>query len=143
MTTANNFVSLNLSYLEKSILNDSCILKLYSKNFNIRVVRLETKDGKIHSVVNGFSFINCLQKLNEDYQKGDFPDKPPFVPTIIDSNLDFRIIHHSEKLTITKKTASSCLSGVLKDYRDKILLKEDSPHLTELLSKIDTSALLS
>lgn len=143
MTTANNFVSLNLSYLEESILNGSCILKLYSKNFNIRVVRLETKDGKIHSVVKGFSFINCLQRLNEDCQKGNFPDNPSFVSTIIDSNLDFRIIHHSEKLTITKKTASSCLSGVLKDYRDKILLKEDSPHLTELLSKIDTSALLS
>lgn len=150
MTDANNFASLNLTNLEEFILTSSCVLKLYCKNFNIRVVRLETEDGKLVASGEGFSIIPNLEKLSEQGdtlervllnlrklsdQKKNLDCILPFSHEIVDTPLGYQILSGAK---VTIKRISPCLlTAIVEDWNDDILYTGDHANLSTLLSMID------
>lgn len=133
MTCTNNFVSLNLTNLEKSILNSACVLRLYCENHNTRVVRLETLDGKFVTSAKGFSIIPNLEKLSK--QKLKIGYELPFSPKIVDTNLDYQILSGS---TVTiERISSNLLSGIVRDWCGTILFTARCTNLSFLLSIIE------
>lgn len=133
MTCTNNFVSLNLTNLEKSILNSSCVLKLYCEKSNIRVVRLETADGKLVASGKGFSIIPNLEKLSKQELKIGY--ELPFSPKIVDTKLDYQLLSGA---TVTiERISSNLLSGIVKDWYGTILFTTRCTNLSFLLSIIE------
>ena len=130
---ANNFAGLKLNNLRKSILTNSYVLKLFCKNFNTRVVQLETADGTLVAFGEGFSIIPNLKKLSE--QKVEIGCKLPFSPKLADTKLDFQLLRGA---TVTiKKAEPSLLTAIVEDWNGDILFTGSSVSLSTLLFRLE------
>ena len=130
---ANNFAGLELNNLRKSILTNSYVLKLFCKNFNTRVVQLETADGTLVALGEGFSIIPILKKLSE--QKVKIGCKLPFSPKLDDTELNFQLLRGA---TVTiKKEDPSLLTAIVKDWNGNILFTGSSVSLSALLFRLE------
>lgn len=131
--SANNFASLKLKNLEESILTTSYVLKLFCKNYNTRVVQLETADGNLVAFGEGFSIIPNLKKLSE--QKVKMGCELPFCPKLVDTNIDFQILSGA---TVTiKKSPPLLLSAIVEDWNGDILYVGEDSNLSTLLATIE------
>lgn len=141
MTNANNFASLNLSKLEKLILNDSCTLE-FSTNLNVRTLRLRAKDGKSLIALQGFTFIPCLLKLEailnqtDDYMHLSINNC--FVRGIVDTKLDAYVLAGA---TINiQKSPSGQLLMTLGNKDIHLLFQREDTNFSLLLDNVVLSS---
>ena len=142
MTNANNFASLNLSKLEKSILEDSCTLEFSCSNFNVRTLRLRGRDGKLIIALQGFTYIPCLIKLEAILNQTDddisFDVNNCFVRGIIDTKLDAYVFAGA---TINiQKSSSGQLLITLENKDINLLLQREDLNIAFLLDKVEISS---
>ena len=132
--SANNFAGLNLNNLEEILLTTSYVLKLFCKDFNTRMIQLETADGKLVALGRGFSIIPNLKKLSN--LKNETKCKLPFSAEIVDTNLDFQVLSGA---TVTiKRSSPYLLTAIVEDWNGDILYAGEDSNLSTLLSTIET-----
>ena len=142
MTSANNFASLNLSKLEKCILEDSCTLEFSCSNFNVRTLRLKSRDGKSIVAVQGFTYIPCLLKLESILNQSDsnisIDVNNYFVRGIIDTKLDSYVFTGA---TINiQKSSSGQLLITLENKDINLLFQKEDSNIAFLLDKAEFSS---
>ena len=138
MTRANNFAQLNLTKLEKCILEKVYTLNFSCLGYNVRTLRLES-DGNLILSVQGFTFIPCLEKLESTIDNPNenigLDNKTCFVPGIVDTDLDSRIF--ARAILTFQKSSSNRFLAILEDGDKNLLLREEDTKLALLLDKIN------
>ena len=130
MTRANNFAQLNLTKLEKCILEKVYTLNFSCLGYNVRTLRLESE---------GFTFIPCLEKLESTIDNPNenigLDNKTCFVRGIVDTDLDSRIF--ARAILTIQKSSSNRFLAILEDGDKNLLLREEDTKLALLLDKIN------
>ncbi|MGI6324599.1 MAG: hypothetical protein ACOXZS_01415 [Bacilli bacterium] len=77
----NQFVFLGLTGIEKAVLQDDCIAKIFRSGGGLRVMRIEKKDEKNTLVGYGehVTFIPMLNEASRSYNNGNIQDETTYL----------------------------------------------------------------